>query len=1080
MMKKITSTLILLFIMLFAINVKAGYLYNIVSSLEKSEDTGSLYNLMPTEVKKGDIVTVHFILNGAAGWNVTYGFSTIGWDKEAFELVETNGKYYTNLNSEVGDFALEVVGDNKVQLSYGFDDIRTSNKIYLVDLNFKVKKDTREGIYKIYQEFENNAITVELENDEYETLQNFTQELKFQVGNVKVTSNYTIEDIEEDNRDVYVIGNHMFTRDKIDGVYDGTLFTEYIMLAAKSIESNNKDDMIIYLKNVSGKWKNAINDEDIAETDLPESFKITYINTQANYLANGLYTDNNEKTILRIIQINEEEAIVTIEDVGERVHGIANMEGNVATLTANGKNYQITLGDDTVTITTTDSYITNKNLTKRTNISVTDYFNDNYADGIYDGFGGAAHYINSVHSGEYSNSNYELTVLRVSSNVSRICLREKNTSGCLIGGYAASLYGDGTYYIGLDEASYELTYDDEKITIGCEAGASCNSEFYGIYNKDKSLTMEDAFHTWEKNEVGLKVMFDPDNGEDTYPLYVTPGQTIMSNPDWEYHYSYHDKEGMVFDKWLLNGEEFDFDTAITEPITLVASYKPLPGTPDLYIVSSTQAHDYFLYENDLFYYHLFIDLDEYDGYDVFEISDDSEIPVTTRDGEYYVVSIDTNATKIYMARAYVMSEGEKWYGPESNRIIIHPVKFTVTFDTVGGSQVPSQIIPYGGYAIEPDSTSEPLKNGFTFTGWEYEGEPFEFETTPITGDITITATWENNITRPVISRENIDSIYHFRLSLGNHNDYCSNLSGECNKLSTDNYWISGYEIYEIVGNTPQIISLGAVTQFKPYESIEMTMEPNTTKRFVMKVYIKEGAVTSYSNDSAVLEIDTTIPTPTIAFNPNGGEPDPLNDVENWIEVTNLDTDFVWTNGYTINGFELANKVGENDYQSIATYGIQDVIKVTASYGDERHYAIRAFAYDTQGEPKYGDYSNILDLDTTAPATAACYVDGDNVYHWSITSQDGWTVVPGVTNPSQCVAPVSYTCYVDGDDGYHWSTTSQDGWTEVPGVDDPADCHAPVTGAACYFDDQAFEYHWTDAPEPGWQLFPGITDENTCK
>ena len=70
------------------------------------------------------------------------------------------------------------------------------------------------------------------------------------------------------------------------------------------------------------------------------------------------------------------------------------------------------------------------------------------------------------------------------------------------------------------------------------------------------------------------------------------------------------------------------------------------------------------------------------------------------------------------------------------------VYYTVTFDTDGGSEVESQEVAEGDYAVRPEE--DPTKEGMLFGNW-YEEEtlqtPFEFETTAITEDTTIYASW---------------------------------------------------------------------------------------------------------------------------------------------------------------------------------------------------------------------------------------------------------------------------------------------------------------------------------------------------
>ena len=74
----------------------------------------------------------------------------------------------------------------------------------------------------------------------------------------------------------YIIGSYVFTRDINDNTgYDGKLSTGLIMLASKTIDSNNLSDMVIYYKTATGKWINGLNGENITP---PLSFNINYIN----------------------------------------------------------------------------------------------------------------------------------------------------------------------------------------------------------------------------------------------------------------------------------------------------------------------------------------------------------------------------------------------------------------------------------------------------------------------------------------------------------------------------------------------------------------------------------------------------------------------------------------------------------------------------------------------------------------------------------------------------------------------------------------------------------------------------------
>ncbi len=68
-------------------------------------------------------------------------------------------------------------------------------------------------------------------------------------------------------------------------------------------------------------------------------------------------------------------------------------------------------------------------------------------------------------------------------------------------------------------------------------------------------------------------------------------------------------------------------------------------------------------------------------------------------------------------------------------------EYTVTFNSEGGSSVPSQTVPYGENATKP---AAPTKTGYTFAGW-YKDEAYttqwDFDNDVVTQDITLYAKW---------------------------------------------------------------------------------------------------------------------------------------------------------------------------------------------------------------------------------------------------------------------------------------------------------------------------------------------------
>ena len=67
-------------------------------------------------------------------------------------------------------------------------------------------------------------------------------------------------------------------------------------------------------------------------------------------------------------------------------------------------------------------------------------------------------------------------------------------------------------------------------------------------------------------------------------------------------------------------------------------------------------------------------------------------------------------------------------------------KYTVTFNSDGGSAVNSQTVNENAKATKP---ANPTKSGYTFKEWQLNGKTYDFST-PVTGNITLKAVWTKN------------------------------------------------------------------------------------------------------------------------------------------------------------------------------------------------------------------------------------------------------------------------------------------------------------------------------------------------
>ena len=67
--------------------------------------------------------------------------------------------------------------------------------------------------------------------------------------------------------------------------------------------------------------------------------------------------------------------------------------------------------------------------------------------------------------------------------------------------------------------------------------------------------------------------------------------------------------------------------------------------------------------------------------------------------------------------------------------------YTVTFNSAGGSSVPSQTVVDGGKVTRPE---DPTRTGYFFTGWYKDSaynQAWNFNTDAVTSNITLYANW---------------------------------------------------------------------------------------------------------------------------------------------------------------------------------------------------------------------------------------------------------------------------------------------------------------------------------------------------
>ena len=208
------------------------------------------------------------------------------------------------------------------------------------------------------------------------------------------------------------------------------------------------------------------------------------------------------------------------------------------------------------------------------------------------------------------------------------------------------------------------------------------------------------------------VTFDTDGGSYIPPQIVNSNSaaTRPHNPT---------KDGYDFYDWELDGYHYDFSKAVTSNITLKAVWTPAKtDTRELFTVT-------------------------------FDSNGGTEVPSQqVYDGDYAVKPTNPTREGYNFRGWYIGSTQFDFATPITSNIslfakwtedttISDNTTFTVIFDSAGGTEVPSQTVKRGDTAIKP---TNPTRDGYTFDGWYYKDELFDFST-PIMYAIKLTAHW---------------------------------------------------------------------------------------------------------------------------------------------------------------------------------------------------------------------------------------------------------------------------------------------------------------------------------------------------
>ena len=216
--------------------------------------------------------------------------------------------------------------------------------------------------------------------------------------------------------------------------------------------------------------------------------------------------------------------------------------------------------------------------------------------------------------------------------------------------------------------------------------------------KDSTMTAK-----WQKVKYHTVTFYDEDGTTVLFTRKIADDSEIG-----ETHSPY--KEGYTLEAWIdKNGDAFDLSTSIKGDMTLKAKWKLTSCVVTLDFDNGAENQKHVVTTGETFY--------------------EPKDPV--KEGYDFV-------------GWYKDSEKFDFSTPITENITLkanwdHKTTYTVTFDTMGGSEVETKEVTKNNLVFKP---SDPTRNGYTFGGWYLaDGTAFNFNSTIVTENLTLYALW---------------------------------------------------------------------------------------------------------------------------------------------------------------------------------------------------------------------------------------------------------------------------------------------------------------------------------------------------
>lgn len=463
-----------------------------------------------------------------------------------------------------------------------------------------------------------------------------------------------------------------------------------------------------------------------------------------------------------------------------------------------------------------------------------------------------------------------------------------------------------------------------------------------------------------KKPTNYKVYFETNGGSSVETQIVAEGGKVKKPDD-------PTKDGYMFIEWTHQGVIYDFSLEVTSNITLVAKWAEVDKEKETYIIKfnsdgGTTISNQIVEKGNKVKKPVDPTKDGYTfkGWTLNDVEYDFETTVEKDielKAKWEKNKESSNQSNKDNGNNNKKPNPKPTPTPSPNPVTPAEKKYTVKFNSDGGSAVSSQSVVEGGKASKP---ADPTKDGYTFIGWTLDGATYNFDT-KITKEIELTAKWLKNPTIQYTAYGNTATGVTADVGI----DYPSYEVGEESILS-------GWELYvtsdDAEGDEAIIDGIGYFlhsTNGKSSTSA-IDVEFGNTHRYRARVFIDTDSGRVYSNWSNIIEIKGTLKTPRIIYTA-------LGNIEGGITADigiDYPTYFDEEGESILTGWELyvTSEDAEGDEMFIdgigyflhSTNGNDVVSPVEVDNGDIHRYRARVFK-DTAKGRIYSGWSNIIEL-----------------------------------------------------------------------------------------------------------------------